>query len=939
MWLPLLPNQRRLWFSATLEGPSPAQHVAAVLHLHGQLQLPALRTALSDVVERQEGLRAAVGQDAMGTPVQRIGDVPADVLEHRAATGEQLAILAAESTGRPFELATGPLIRATLLEQQQDHHVLVLTAHRLVADEASLAVVGRDLSVAYRARLAGRPPEWPATPVSYSDQVRRLDQLYGDGARLKYWTDRLGQLPDPPQLLSSRPAPADTRAEFVTDAATHAAVRSLANQQSADIEIVVLAALTALLSRSSGDTDVLAGHAVSTGPAGLVAPMGNILVLRVDTSGDPTVAELVGRVRDVEREARAAELPLDLVVETLDPPPAQTRLLHAVLTRAADPTADWALDGLAVTATEAASSASSRLLTVTLTADPARGIQGTVSCSSPPAGGAGARLLADRLVRALAAFRPNAQDRLSKIEILSAEERNRLVYGFNETARAGSDHTMPALVERQVQRTPDELAVVSDETALTYAELNARANRLAHYLISRGIGPEDRVALALPRCAEATVAALAVVKAGAAYLPVDLTAPADRLAHILADASPKLVLVRNGYGTERLPGAPPRLDLTAPATRQVLDVQPARDPADRDRTQPLHLAHPAYVIYTSGSTGRPKGVVVSHTGIGSVILSVIRGMRITQRSRVVQLASPSFDVAVCDTCCALFCGAALVIVSEQQSTLGPPFVDLIDRHQATQVTLSPTALGSLPQRDPRLRNLSVTVAGEHCSERVLREWSAGRQFINAYGPTELTICATLSSPLTDADGPTIGRAIDNVQVYVLNAALSPVPPGVVGEMYVGGAGLARGYLGRPDLTAERFVSNPFGPPGSRMYRTGDRVVWRPNGLLDFAGRVDTQVKLRGYRVELAEIESVLAGCSGVAQVAVIVAGTESWNRRLIAYVVPDGDGLDEGALRARAQTLLPDYMNPSAYLQVPALPLTTSGKLDRRALEQREDRP
>jgi amino acid adenylation domain-containing protein len=937
MGLPLLPNQRRLWYSIALEGSSPAHNITAVLYLEGCPQVPALHAALRDVVGRHEALRVVVTQDAAGAPVQRIGPPPGHILEHRVVTEAHLAELVAECADRPFDVATGPPVRALLLEQRPDRHVLVVTAHRLVADETSLEVIGRDLATAYRARTARRPPRWPSPAGSYADHVRRLHDVYGDGANTKYWTGRLAHPPGPPQLLSSTPNPTDSRAEFRTGAATHAAVRALANEQSTDVDVVVLAALVAMLSRSSGDTDILVGRSVNTGPAELVAPLDNILVLRVDTTDDPTIDQLVVRVRDIEREARAAELPLDLVVEALDPPPARAQLLPAVLVRGTDLGTSYALDGLTVAAAGPAGSSPRDGLTVTLTGPPAECLQGTLTLPSPAVGGNGAGNLADRLVRALAAFRPGSRRRLSEIEILSAEERGRLVDGFNATARDGCDHTMPALVEMQVRRTPDDLAVVSDEAALTYAELNARANRLAHHLIDLGIGPEDIVALALPRCVDATVAALGVVKAGAAYLPVDLVSPADRLAYIMADAAPKLVVVRGDHGADKLPAGPARIDLADPATCRRLDAQPSRDPTDRDRTHPLDLAHPAYVIYTSGSTGRPKGVVITHTGIESVIFSVIRGLRITRGSRVVQLASPSFDVVVWDTCCALFRGATLVVVSERQTALGPPFVDLVDRHRATHVTLSPTALDALPERDPRLRTLAVTVVGENCGEHVLRKWSAGRQFVNGYGPTEVTICATLSEPLTGSGKPTIGGPIDNVQVYVLNSALSPVPVGVVGELYVGGVGLARGYLGRPDLTAERFLPNPLGPAGSRMYRTGDLVRWRGNGLLDFVGRADAQVKIRGYRVELGEIESVLAGCPGVAQAAAVVLGEESWNRRLVAYVVPNGGGVEEDALRATARRLLPDYMNPSRYVHIDELPLTTSGKLDRRALEHLGD--
>jgi len=509
---------------------------------------------------------------------------------------------------------------------------------------------------------------------------------------------------------------------------------------------------------------------------------------------------------------------------------------------------------------------------------------------------------------------------------------------------------LPDLFEVQVAATPDHTAVVHAGTEVSYSELNSRANRLAHAMIARGIGPEQIVALALPRCVELIVAILAVQKTGAAYLPLDPEYPAVRLELMLAQADPALLI--NVGATERARPEPmslPGLRLDDPATAAGIAALPARDPTDADRTTALLPAHPAYVIYTSGSTGSPKGVVISHRGLPGLAASLIDRLGIDGRSRVLQSASINFDASVSDLCMALLSGAALVLPSAFELVPGAPLRAFIERHRVTHVALTPSALavldeGSLPSE------VTLVVFGEACPGELITAWAPGHRMFNAYGPTEATACVTISGPLAPRGrlAPPIGRPISGNFVYVLDPGLRLVPPGAVGEMYLAGPGLARGYLRGPALTAERFVACPFAAEGERMYRTGDLARWNFDGELEFVGRVDDQGQIWGQRVEPAEVEAALREHPWVAQAAVLIREDQPGNRRLVAYVVPRhppaGTGADRlvdasslarrlpDMLRVFLAERLPAHLMPSAYVTLTRFPLTGNGKLDRAAL-------
>ncbi|MEW1640410.1 amino acid adenylation domain-containing protein, partial [Streptomyces sp. NPDC093801] len=671
----------------------------------------------------------------------------------------------------------------------------------------------------------------------------------------------------------------------------------------------------------------------------------NTLVLRTDVSGDPAFSELLGRVRETGLGAFAhQDVPFERLVEELSPARSMARhpLFQVMLTLQNNTEAALELPDLEVRPFAPARISARFDLDLTLTERFDR--------DSAPAGLAGALTFAldlfdrgtadrigERFISLLSAVVADPRQRIGRVDILDAGERHRVLTEWNDTARDVPTVTLPDLFEAQATRTPDAPALTSDDVELSYAELNARANRLARLLIERGVGPETPVGVAMERSADAVVALLAVAKAGGAYLPIDPEYPAERIAYVLDDARPVLVITSTAAAAS-VPG----VDMSAcvvvdePQTVELLGRFVDGDVADAERAGALLPSHPAYVIYTSGSTGRPKGVVVQHQGLASLAAEQIVRFALGADSTVLQFASPSFDAAMWELVMAVCNGGRLVLAGPGNRLAGPSLARVVADHGVTHVTVPPAVLATLePDALPTVSTL--VTAGEALGGELVGRWAAGRRLVNAYGPTETTVCATVTDPL-DADAvPHIGSPLVNTRVYVLDGGLQPVPPGVAGELYVAGAGLARGYLNRPGLTAERFVANPFGAAGERMYRTGDVVRWNAAGVLEFVGRADDQVKVRGFRIELGEVEAVLVSHPSVAQATVIVREDTPGDKRLVGYVVLRPEAGEDGsrltaALRDFVRGTLPDHMVPSVMMVLDGLPLTVNGKLDRKAL-------
>ncbi|HKT05813.1 MAG TPA: amino acid adenylation domain-containing protein [Rugosimonospora sp.] len=943
--LPLSAAQARLWFLYRLDGPSPTYNMPFAVRLRGRLDPAALRAALADVVGRHEVLRT-VYPERDGAGCQHI--LPAAEVripwQERTVAPRELDGVLGDAARYPFELATEAPLRAHLftVDGAADEWVLLVVAHHIAADGWSAGPLWRDLATAYAARQRGEAPSWTPLPVQYADYTLWQRELLGDpdapgslaSVQTGYWRGALAGLPERVELPADRPHPARAThgggvLEFGWDESLRAGVDRLARVEGATPFIVVYAALAAVLTRLGAGTDIPIGvpvagrtEAATEDIAGLFV---NTLVVRADTSGDPTFRELVARARDASLEAHAhQDVPFEHLVAALNP---QRSLAHHAVFQtllAWQNTPGWDVDlpGLACQPVPVGTGTSRVDLSLSLTEQPT-GVRGSAEFNTDIFDLSTVESLVGRLELFLRAVCTAPDTRLSGAELLTGAERQQVLVDWTGPAFPGTGKLLPELLAEQAARTPEEIAVVDAARSLSYAQLEAAANRLARRLVAAGVGPERFVALAMPRSSHLIVAILAVFKAGGAYLPIDLALPAERVAFLLADTRPALILTTGDSGVVDGSGVPV-LRLDDPDLARELAALPATAVTGAG---PLRAEHPAYVIYTSGSTGAPKGVIVTHAGLPAAVRSNIDTLAVRPDSRVLQFASASFDASIWEIAAALLAGATLVVPGEATlagETLGP----VLDEQRITHVTMPPAALDGLTA-PPHLEHL--TLVGEAVPAHVIPAWAPGRHLHNGYGPTETTICVTLTGAFAATDTPTIGRPIPGCGLYVLDGWLRAVPPGVPGELYITGLGLARGYQRRPDRTAERFVADPYGPPGRRMYRTGDLVRWRPDGQLDFLGRTDDQVKVHGHRIELGEIAAVLESHPEVVRAAVTVREDRPGDKRIVAYLVGD-PALDDADVRAHAAQRLPRYMLPAALVTLDRLPLTTGGKLDRRAL-------
>ncbi|UZK57721.1 amino acid adenylation domain-containing protein [Streptomyces drozdowiczii] len=956
--LPLSFAQQRLWFLNRFEGPSPTYNVPLVLRLEGPLDAPALERALVDVVERHESLRT-VFPETGGVPRQLVLAADhADLdLTPRAVHPDRLDEALAAEVAHAFDVTADLPVRARLLSLGAESHVLVLLVHHIAGDGWSLAPLARDLGDAYRGRGRGQAADLPGLRVQYADYTLWQRALLGDendadsraAQQLDFWRTALAGSPGLLALPLDRPRPAALTYRgdaftFPVDADTHRALAELARARGCSLFMVLQAALSVLLSRHGAGEDIPLGTAVAgrTDEAldDLVGFFVNTLVLRTDLTGDPTFTEVLDRVRAYDLAAYAhQDLPFERLVDALAPTRAQDHhpLFQTMIVLQNQADTALGLDGLTVTEQPVRTGISKFDLTFTFTetrdeAGRPTGLDGNLEFSTDLFDPATAHALAARLTRLLASLAADPEGRVRTAAFLDAAERAELDRAAPGPVRPVHARTAPEAFRAQAARTPGRTAVRTGAQRLTFAELDARSDDLAHHLHDRGIGRGDLVALAAEGNADRVVAMLAVAKAGAACLPVDLDYPEARVTHMLDDARPALFLVHDMARAHRY-AAVPRLALgdrsAWPAGRGAPPAAAAPGPDDA-----------AYVIYTSGSTGRPKGVVVTHAALTNHMAWLAGHLALTGDDRVLARTSPSFDASVWETWLPLLHGGATCPVP---AALNHDPAGLLARMRDEGITLAqfvPSHLALLltetgaEAAPPALR--AVACGGEPLTRalaaRAARAW--GAEVHNLYGPTETTIDATAhhvrAEDAGEEGGIPLGRPVDNTRAYVLDAALQPVPAGVTGELHIAGDGLARGYLGRPGLTATRFVADPFGPAGSRMYRTGDLVRRDADGLLHYVARADDQVKLNGFRVELGEIEAALTAVDGITAACALVREDRPGERRLVAYTV--GDRLTDGALRTRLTTALPPYMVPAAFVALDALPLLPNGKTDRAAL-------
>ncbi|NLV81180.1 MAG: amino acid adenylation domain-containing protein, partial [Rhodococcus sp.] len=962
--IPLSMAQQRMWFLNRFDGSAAAYNIPMALRMSGVLDVDALRSAVRDVVARHETLRTVYPETDSG-PAQVVLP-PSDAvteLDVVDATAEQLPELLVALAGTRFDVTGEVPLRLQLFRVAPDEHVLGLVVHHIAADGSSMGPFARDVMVAYAARHTGQEPAWAPPAVQYADYALWQREVLGDeqddesvaAAQIEYWRRALADLPDQLDLPADRPRPSAQSyrggyLSFEIDADLHRQLAALARVHGTTLFMVAHAAFATLLARLSGTTDIAVGTPVAgRGERALDDLIGmfvNTLVLRTQVEPHIGFADLLDEVRETDLQAFAhSDVPFERLVEVLNPvrstarhPLYQVGFLFQNMENPALELPDLTVRGLEID--NGVAQFDLQLIVSDRYDDGgvADGISAVFSYATDLFDESTVASFADRFVRLLAGIVAEPTLPVGDLDLLGPAERDRVLVEWNDTRRdVDTAATLVDLFDEQVSAHPDAPAVTYGGDSETYRAFDARVNRLARYLVAHGVTTESRVVLALRRSVDLVVAMYAVAKAGGAYVPLDPDQPADRNAYVLGSAAPVCVLTTTA--DEAVAGDHPviavdGLDLTGYADTPLTDA---------DRLAPLRSGNTAYVIFTSGSTGRPKGVAVPHAAIVNQLLWKRAEFELDESDSVLLKTAATFDLSVWEFWSWSVAGGRLVI-AEPDGHRDPEYLlDLLGREKVTTLHVVPSMLamllttsgGELPESLRR-----VLAIGEALPPSVAQAFRAasGAQLLNLYGPTEAAVSVTAHT-VTDADTTTvpIGRPEWNTGLYVLDDRLHPVPTGVHGELYIAGVQLARGYHGRPDLTADRFVADPFGAPGDRMYRTGDIVRLRADGELDYIERADFQVKVRGFRIELGEIESVLRAREDVDSAVVVAKSDPVTGDMLVGYVVPAADvDLDVDAVRTDLGVALPSYMVPSVIMVLESLPLNVNGKIDRRALPEPE---
>jgi amino acid adenylation domain-containing protein len=955
--------QQRLWFLDQFQPGSPFYNIPVAVRIRGALQAEALEQSVQEIVRRHETLRTTFAMmdgepmqviyPLMSIAVSRVDlqELPA---EQREAESYRLAIAEAQ---RPFNLARGPLLRVTLLRLGDKDHVLLLTMHHIISDGWSMGVFVREMVALYEAFSKGRPSPLPELPLQYADFTEWQRQwMQGEvyQEQLAYWKQKLGDGPPVLELPTDHPRPAVQTARGAKQTRQlpkqlSEVLKELSRQEEATLFMTLLAAFQTLLYRYTGQDDISVGTPIANRNwaeiEGLIGCFINTLVVRTDLSGDPTFRQLLRRVREAALGAYAhQDLPFEKLVEELNPErdmsrPSLFQVMFILQNIPLEVEIGAGTRGLKLSTLKIDKKTSNFDLTLTM-AEEARGLSATIEYNTDLFEAPTIERLLAHFQTLLEAISLDPDQRISTLSLLPEAEKQQLLVEWNATeADHPLEQSIHQLFEAQVERAPDAVAVLYESSQLTYGELNRRANQLAHYLRRLGVGPETLVGICVERSMEMVVGVLGVLKAGGAYVPMDPIYPAERLTFMLSDAQVPVLLTQERWKT----------DLSAP--RLVCLDSDWESIAQESEENPLTTTTPenlAYCIYTSGSTGQSKGVMVRHRSLVNAYLAWAEAYQLgTASTSHLQMASFPFDVCAGDLVRALCSGGKLVLCPRELLLAPEKLYALMQQERIDCAEFVPAVLRSLLQyleeTGQSLDFMRVLVAGSdiwYASEykRCLRLCGPQTRLINSFGLTEATIDSTyFESRQLDsaAEGIVpIGRPFANMQIYLLDGNLQPVPVGVYGEIYVGGVGLARGYHRRAELTAEKFIPNPFSKvPGARLYRTGDRARYLPDGNIEFAGRSDDQVKIRGFRIEIGEVEAALGKHPALREAVVAVREDRPGEKRLVAYFVPfEKARLACGELRRFLLEKLPEYMVPSAFVQLETLPLTPNGKIDRRAL-------
>jgi amino acid adenylation domain-containing protein len=946
--LPLSFAQQRLWFLDQLDPDSPMYNIPVALHVRGGLDVPVLERSLNEMVRRHEILRTTFRSE-MGKPVQVIGPpTPVDValVDLSGEDGEdrdsRVHAFARQEAEKSFDLERGPLLRIRIVRLDRDEHVLVLTMHHIIADEWSALVFVRELSSLYQQIREGHAPSLPPLPIQYADYAHWQREYLSNGVyekQVAYWREQLRSAPPILDFPTDKTRPSvqqfrGARLSMEIGEDLREAVVDLSAQEGVTLFMTLLAAFQSLLHRYTSQNDILVGSPIAnrtqTATESLIGFFVNTLVLRADFSGNGTFRDIVRQAREVCLAAYAhQDVPFEKLVEELQPERDQSHspLFQVAFAYQPQPLTAKSVGDLSLTPLEADTATSKFDLTLTVHSKE-DGFVVSLEYNTDLFAEGSARRLLRHYESLLKSAVSDPDQRVSRLELLSEEEREAMLVTWNDTTGPYPDTVcVHEKFEQVVEHYPDVLAVMAGSASLTYAELDRRSNQLSRYLMGMGVGPEMFVGICMERSLEMVVGLMGILKAGAGFVPLDPTYPAERLEFMIQDSGVSVLITQREL-CDRLEPYDTRL---IPLDGEWETIAREENTPPPVNTIPSNLA---YAIYTSGSTGKPKGTLLHHQGLCNLATAQIQAFGVGPASRILQFSSLSFDASVWETVMALLSGATLVMADREMLATGQGVLNTLRGNHISTVTLPPSVLAVVPEEPlPELRTLIT--AGEKCTPDLVERWGEGRRFFNAYGPTETTVCASMIQVEEQyEEGPPIGRPILNTRIYLLDSDLEPVPIGVAGELHVGGVGLARGYLGRADLTAEKFIPDSFsGALGARLYKTGDLARYLPDGNVEFLGRIDDQVKVRGFRIELGEIEAVLGLHPAILDVVVVVRGDIAGDKRVVAYLIPRTEQSPvTNELRKFVREQLPEFMVPSNFVFLDAMPLMPNGKIDRRAL-------